>query len=274
VGGATPTCGTPRDVTARRALGVLRLGAALAAGIGGATPAATQERSVQLTVGEKFAYDVRFGAVKVGTARMAVLGRDTVRARDTWHVRFSLSGGTFFYQVDDAYESWMDVATLNALRFVQNQDQGGRERLRTFEIFPERRVYREVHKQNRELPSVADPLDDGSFLYFIRTVPLEVGRTYRFDRYFKPDRNPVVIRVLRRERVQVPAGIFSTIVIQPVIKTSGIFAEGGQAELWLTDDAKRMMVQLKSRMSIGSLNLFLRSYRWTTDAAPVGGRTP
>ena len=59
-----------------------------------------------------------------------------------------------------------------------------------------------------------------------------------------------------------------------MIKTSGIFAEGGQAELWLTDDAKRMMVQLKSRMSIGSLNLFLRSYRWSTDAATVGGPTP
>lgn len=257
-------------MTTRRALGALLLGAAL----GGAGPVASQERPVPFAVGEQFTYDVRFGAVRVGSARMRVLERDTVRAREAWHVRFSLSGGTFFYKVDDAYESWMDVTTLNALRFVQDQDQGGRERLRSFEIFPDRRVYREVHRQNRELPSVADPLDDGSFLYFIRTVPLEVGRTYRFDRYFKPDRNPVVIRVLRRERVQVPAGTFSTVVIQPVIKTSGIFAEGGQAELWLTDDAKRMMVQLKSRMSIGSLNLFLRSYRWSTDAATVGGPTP
>ncbi|MFM8780910.1 MAG: DUF3108 domain-containing protein, partial [Gemmatimonadota bacterium] len=253
-------------------LSALLLGAALVAGFGGAVPASAQARSVPFAVGEQFAYDVRFCAVKVGTARMAVLGRDTVRARDAWHVRFSLSGGTFFYQVDDAYESWMDVVTLNALRFVQDQDQGGRERLRTVEIIPERRVYREVHKQNRELPSVAEPLDDGSFLYFIRTVPLEVGRTYRFDRYFKPDRNPVAIRVLRRERVQVPAGIFSTIVIQPVIKTSGIFAEGGQAELWLTDDATRMMVQLKSRMSIGSLNLFLRSFRSGAPSATPAAR--
>ena len=83
----------------------------------------------------------------------------------------------------------------------------------------------------------------------------------------------MVIRVLRRERVQVPAGTFATVVIQPIIKTSGIFAEGGQAELWLTDDAKRMMVQMKSRMSIGSLNLFLRSYRFSADSAPLGAPT-
>ena len=239
----------------------------------GPRPGLAQRAPVPFLDGEQFTYDVRFGAVKVGTARMRVLGLDTVRTRPAWHVRFNLAGGTFFYQVDDVYESWMDAATLNSLRFIQDQDQGARERKRTFEIFPERSVYREVHKQNRELPSVASPLDDGSFLYFIRTVPLEVGRTYRFDRYFKPDRNPVVIRVLRRERVQVPAGTFETIVIQPIIKTSGIFAEGGQAELWLTDDAKRMMVQLKSRLSIGSLNLFLRSYRWSADSTAPGAPT-
>ncbi len=38
------------------------------------------------------------------------------------------------------------------------------------------------------------PLDDGSFLYFVRTIPLEVGQTYNFDRYFNPKANPVTIR--------------------------------------------------------------------------------
>jgi hypothetical protein len=88
-------------------------------------------------------------------------------------------------------------------------------------------------------------------------VPLEVGQTYRFDRYFKPDRNPVTIRVLRRERVTVPAGTFDAIVIQPVIKAKGIFSEDGQAELWLSDDDRRMIVQMKSRLSFGSIDLFL-----------------
>ncbi|MBP7550614.1 MAG: DUF3108 domain-containing protein, partial [Gemmatimonadaceae bacterium] len=197
-------------------------------------------------------------------------GIENIRNRPAWHVLFTLSGGTFFYQVDDVYESWMDVMTLNSLRYVQNQDQGQRERRRAFEIFPERAVYNEVFKKNREMPSVANPLDDGSFLFYIRTVPLEVGRTYEFNRYFKPDRNPVVIRVLRKERVRVPAGTFNAIVLQPIIKTSGIFSEGGQAEIWLTDDDKRMMIQMRSRLSFGSLNLYLRSYRWATDSTASG----
>ena len=242
-----------------------------------ALPAAAQgNRSVSTAApvpflaGENLAYDVRFGAIKVGTARMRVIGIEEIRDRPAWHVIFTLSGGTIFYTVNDVYESWMDVTTLNSLRYVQNLDQGSRERQRQYEIFPERSVFQEVFKRNREMPSVADPLDDGSFLFFIRTVPLEVGKTYEFNRYFKPDRNPVTIRVLRRERVRVPAGAFDAIVIQPIIKTSGIFSEGGAAEIWLSDDDKRMMLQMKSRLSFGSLNLFLRSYRWSADSIPPG----
>jgi hypothetical protein len=230
---------------------------------------------VPFETGEQLHYDVRFGSLKVGNASMRVAGIDTVRGRPAWRVRFALSGGTFFYKVNDVYESWMDIYTLNSLRYVQDTDQGSRERERRYEIHPERAVYNEVAKKNREMPSVSEPLDDGSFMYFIRTVDLEVGKTYEFNRYFKPDRNPVRIRVVRRERVRVPAGTFNAIVIQPIIKTSGIFSEGGQAEIWLSDDDERMMLQLKSRLSFGSLNLYLRSYRMksvdstaTTPSAP------
>jgi hypothetical protein len=249
-----------------RALFALAFGALVAPNV----QAQNTPARVPFELGETLTYDLRFGAIKVGTSRLRVVGQESVRGRPTWRVRFTVSGGTFFYKVNDVYESWMDVVTLNSLRYVQDLEQGSRDRERTFEIFPDRAVYTEASRPTVERPSVDNPLDDGSFLYFIRTVPLEVGRSYTFNRYFRPDRNPVVIRVLRRERVKVPAGEFDAIVIQPIIKTSGIFAEGGQAEIWLSDDSERMMLQMKSRLSFGTLNLYLRSYRLSATAAAVG----
>jgi hypothetical protein len=213
---------------------------------------------VPFGVGENLVYDAKFGAIKVGTARMVVSELDTLRGREAWHTVFRVSGGTFFYKLDDRYESWFDTRTFGSLRHIQDVDQGSYERTRTFEIFPNRRVYTENDSEERE--SVAEPLDDGSFLYFIRTIPFSVGQTYNFNRYFRPDRNPVTIKVLRKERVKVPAGTFDCVVIQPIIKSRGIFSEGGEAELWITDDDKRIMVQMKSKLKIGSLNLYLRSY--------------
>ncbi len=216
-------------------------------------------------VGERLDYEVKFGAIKVGSARMQITAVESIRGRPAFHTLFTVRGGTFFYKVDDRYESWIDTATLSSLRSIQDVDQGSYERTRRFEIYPDREVYTE--NDGPEKPSVANPLDDGSFLYFIRTVPLTIGNTVDFNRYFRPDRNPVRIRVLRRERVQVPAGTFNTIVIQPIIKTRGIFSEGGEAQVWITDDERRMIVQLKSKLKFGSLNLYLRSIQQATTAS-------
>jgi len=216
---------------------------------------------VPFGVGEKLEFDVKFGFVKVGNAHMEVVGLDNLRGRAVWHTAFYVRGGNFMYRVNDVYESWMDAETLSSLRFVQELEEGGKDIERRFEIYPERSIFIQTSKKpQKEEASVSEPLDDGSFLYFLRTIPLEVGKTYDFNRYFRPDRNPVRIRVLRKERVKVPAGTYDAIVVQPVIKTKGIFSENGHAEVWLSDDDRHIMLQLKSKLSFGSLNLYLNKY--------------
>lgn len=227
-----------------------------------ATVASSSPRAkVPFGPGERMEYEVRFGALRVGNAHMEVVALDNIRGRPAWHTAFWVQGGNFLYRVNDVYESWMDAETLSSLRFVQELEEGGKDTERRFEIYPERAIFIQTSKKPpKEEKSVTQPLDDGSFLYFLRTIPLEVGKTYSFDRYFRPDRNPVQIKVLRREKVKVPAGTFDAIVVQPVIKTKGIFSENGHAEVWLSDDERHIMLQLKSALKFGSLNLYLKSY--------------
>lgn len=189
---------------------------------------------------------------------MLLAGIDTVRGHIAWRAVFTISGGTLFYHVRDSTVSWFDTATLSSLRFVQHIREGRYHADRDYQIYPERATYARFDQP--EVPSVREPLDDASFLYFLRSIPLEVGRTYKFDRYFQPEGNPIIIQVLRRERVRVPAGTFNAIVVQPHITTSGMFSEKGHAEVWLADDSTHMMLMLKSGLSFGSLNLYLTSY--------------
>ena len=235
------------------------------------SPAAEQKALVQpsapakarlpipYAAGERLAYDVKFGSIDVGDAVMEVLGIENVRGRQALHIRFNVKGGTFLYKVNDRYESWIDTVNVISLRHWQQIDEGSYERQRRYEIMPEIGVYKENDKPNQ--PTVAEPLDDGSFFFFLRSIPLEVGKTYSFDRYFKPDRNPVTVTVVRRERVKVPAGTFDAIVLHPTIKAKGVFGEGGKAEIWLADDSSRIMLQMKSKLKFGSLNLYLKNIR-------------
>ena len=229
-----------------------------------AAPSRAQEvgrgrMSVPWGVGERLEYDVRFGKLKVGSSSMEVADIQDVRGSETWHTIFEVQGGTFFYRVNDTYESWFDTHTGSSLRFRKDQNEGNRDVEQIYNMFPENGTFR--LDGDTAMASVKDPLDDGSFLYFIRTIPLVVGESYSFERYFKPDRNPVTIKVLRKERISVPAGEFDAIVVQPVIKARGIFSENGHAEVWLSDDKNRIMLQMKSGLSFGSINLYLTSYR-------------
>jgi hypothetical protein len=227
------------------------------------TPPAPSEKAIPLNRaafadGERFSYDVSFGLLHVGHGTMLLAGTDTIRGHTAWRAIFTISGGTFFFRVRDSTVSWFDTATLSSLRFVQHIREGRYHADRDYAIYPERATYARLDKP--EFPSVHDPLDDASFLYFLRSIPLEVGHTYTFNRYFQPEGNPIIIRVLRRERVTVPAGKFDAIVVQPQITTPGIFSQKGHAEVWLANDSTHMMLMLKSSLSFGSLNLYLTGY--------------
>src|SRR5207244_11286072 len=82
----------------------------------------------------------------------------------------------------------------------------GKSGERKFPIHPASGCSREAGRDTT-LATVPDPLDDAAFLYWIRTVPLEVGKRYEYQRYFRPERNPVIVEVLGRVRVGVAAEV-------------------------------------------------------------------
>ena len=221
--------------------------------------------AVPFGVGERMDYDVRFLGGSKGAGSMEVKEMTDVRGKRAWHTVFTVKGRVLLLSVNIMLESWFDITTMNSLRFHQDQRYTGTKKIQNIEIFPERGMYKEDALEERV--AVRDPLDDGSFLYFIRSVPLEVGKDYTFPRYYKPEKNPVKIKVVRRERIETPAGWFNTLVLKPEIKAGGLFAEG-KAEVWITDDAARMVVKLESELPVGTLSLWLKSYHMGTPNKP------
>lgn len=212
--------------------------------------------------GERMTYEVKLGFIgKVGKGSMEVTSIDTVHGFPTYLLRMRIEGGIPFAHVKDDYQSWLDVQKLVARRFKQDQHEVNYKRKRTLEFFPAERRWTILGKNESGTMPTDEPLDDLSFLYFVRTLPLRDGETYTLHRYWKDDGNPVTVKVLRRETVTVPAGKFNTVVVQPIIKSKGLFSEGGQAEVYFTDDERRIPVQIKSKVKVlKSLNMFLTSY--------------
>ena len=92
-------------------------------------------------------------------------------------------------------------------------------------------------------------------------MPLEQGKRYEYRRYFRPDRNPVIVQVVGHERISVAGKKWNAIVVRPMIPHGrGIFAEKADAHMWLSDDAQRVMLALQSNFSFGQVTLKLKEY--------------
>lgn len=231
--------------------------------IAAAAPLALAATPVPFGPGEKLDFKITLGPFgTVGRGSMEIAHVETVHGHPTYDIIFQIKGGIPFAHVDDRMESWLDVTHLMSRRFYQDQKEVRYERHRKFDFFPEEKRWERIdNEETGDLPT-NKPLDDASFLYYVRTLPLEVGKVYTLNRYFQANGNPVVIKVLRKDTVTVPAGTFKTIVVQPVIQTKGLFGKGGKAEVYFSDDEHRIIVQLKSSVPIvGSLNMYLENYR-------------
>ncbi|MFW6039544.1 MAG: DUF3108 domain-containing protein [Gemmatimonadota bacterium] len=220
-------------------------------------------------VGERLEYSVTWGGARIGRSVLAVEAIDTLSAMPVYRASLQTDAGPPFYRLEDRLTSWIRPEPFATRRFDQKLRQGGYQRDRRHEMDLGASTYTRydlkedgyvAHEEEAEVPMPAGALDDVAYFYFVRLLDLELGERHEFERYFKDSGNPVVLEVLRREEIRVPAGTFETIVVRPIIQTDGIFSEGGEAELFLTDDERRLPVRVKTRLAIGTANFFLTDY--------------
>lgn len=213
--------------------------------------------------GERLVYDAHVGILGgVGEAILEIRA-DSIRGVPVYNTRLELHASALFgtVTVDNLLQSWLDPETMRALRFEKQQDEPRTKTHETFDFFIDEGEWRRTDGLEKGKLSSRYPLDDVSFIYYVRALPLEVGKRYVLDDYYKESGNPVILDVLRRETVRVPAGEFQTIVVRPTIQTSGLFSQGGEAELYFTDDVQRFLVMLKSKLPLlQSMEFRLKSF--------------
>ncbi|MES2521745.1 MAG: DUF3108 domain-containing protein [Gemmatimonadota bacterium] len=225
-------------------------------------PAPPTQARVPFASGESADYRASWGIFgRAGAATLSV-ARDTLQGATVLHARLALRGGIPGARVTERLETWMHPETVASQRFVQHSRSPGfsRDRLRSFDAAHLRWVgHTNAIPDSGSLPS-ARPLDDLSAVFVARTLRLTVGEDVVLHDYWRPESNPIVLKVLREETVKVPAGTFRTIVIRPIIRTSSLFAENGEAEVYLSDGPHRELVMLKAKLKFGTLVLRLERF--------------
>lgn len=160
-----------------------------------------------------------------------------------------------FYKVADRIDSLVDSETLSSLSFHLDQSHGKRKKKRDMTFnHKERTVVVRSGGKEATYPVPAGTQDALSALYYLRTIEdLANGKTITFDVHDEDKTWKVDVQVLGRETITSSLGETNTIKLRTYPKYEGVFQHKGEIYFWLTDDARRIPVLMKSVISIGSI---------------------
>jgi hypothetical protein len=212
-------------------------------------------------VGERLEFDVKYGKLPAGSAIMEIPDIVTFDNRDCFRIVSTANSNnvvSVFYRVRDSVETLVDVSGVFPRRFHKRLREGGYKIDRTTILDQKQHL---AITSNDTIPTYSFVQDPLSSLYYIRTQELIPGKDILIDSHADKKNYPIKVIVHRTERIEVPAGKFDCIVVEPVMRAEGIFKARGNIKIWLTDDQYKMPVMMKSEVYLlGSISAQLSKF--------------
>jgi len=220
-------------------------------------------KQITLQVPEELRFDIVWGGwgfswVHAGQASLDLLATPNPKI---WQIKSLAKCNRFFqslYPVRDTVSSFINAAGIYPLRFEKILNEGSYSA----------RIHAEFDQQTHTLKTLDTTLsiepfthDILSAFYFIRTQKLEVGKN--FDLAAVSGKRKYLLKVIchREETVEVPAGKFPCIMVEPVLQEDGLFKAKGKLWIWLTRDQRHLPVKMQSKIPVGSIKAELVSVK-------------
>ncbi|MEJ2053518.1 MAG: DUF3108 domain-containing protein [Calditrichaceae bacterium] len=231
----------------------------------GSTPTIYNNKAFRL--GERLLFKIRYGFIKAGTAEMKVLSIVEENGRKMYHIQTtarSASGFDWFYKVRDVINVYIDYDRLYPFRFEKKLREGGykadlfvdyyhADSLARVEFirYKDDMKVRKVKLDTIKIPPYVN--DILSAFYLVRNQDLQVGNPVYMVTNEKNKVYDLEIQVYKKETIEVEAGKFRCIKIEPLLKGEGIFKSKGRLTVWLSDDDYKIPVQMKTEILVGSI---------------------
>jgi hypothetical protein len=218
---------------------------------------------------ETLHYNVEWRLITAGKAHVEWAAAPGAR---TWQVNFRLESVGLvskLFKVEDDY-----TASLNQSLCAQSSHLSAHEGSRrrdtriTFDPETHKASYLErdllkntvVTSQEIDVPSCVHDVIGG--LYFMRTLNLEPGQSTQIPISDGKRSAMVKVEAQQREEVKVPEGAFRTIRYEAFMFNDVIYRRSAHLYIWLTDDRRKLPVQIRVRMQIatGTVTLQLEKH--------------
>ncbi len=127
-----------------------------------------------------------------------------------------------------------------------------------------------THTQNGKTNSYnvsAGHLNAIDAFFAVRKKKLLVGKSVHIPLFDSRKKYMLQVSILRTERLMAPWGkAVECLVIEPKLKTKGIFSSKGNVKVWLTNDARHIPLKMVAKIKFGHIVARLQRYTYTNNA--------
>jgi len=213
-------------------------------------------------VPERYEYQLSWAGLTVGVSSLEAKRAIGNRIQIVSTAR-SIGWASALYTVKDRVESILEPdPPLRPVFYHLNTREGSRRKNEEMWFDYKNSSVKYINKLDKSEEQYAisagvfDPL---SVLYGIREKELKVGESVYVTVFDNEKIYDLEVQVLGKERIEVPAGVFNTVLINPLLQSEGIFSRKGPVYTWLTDDHRKLPVMIKTKVVIGSITAALTS---------------
>jgi hypothetical protein len=229
----------------------------------GAAASAQQAADLPFGPGERMTYAGRVHVGVGGSGTIWVEGPVELRGQHTWVLHSDIEGKLGPIRASVRNASWLDPMRMASLRYTSSERHLWKKHDDAVEIFPAEQRWTSRGGMT-ESSSTEQPLDELSFLFYLRTLPLAPDAVLTLSRHFDETRNPTLVRVVGREEIEVGAGRFRAIVVEMQVRDARHYEGEGTIRVHLSDDRCRLLLRLESTVpGAGSATLALTSFEGT-----------
>jgi len=208
--------------------------------------------------GERLTYAITWLALRAGTAVMEADAMSPIRERPAVKLLTTARSSPFvskFFPVENRVESVFDLGQLVPLRMIFHRREGRRKN--DFDVtfrHAEGTVTSIKDGVEKTLAIPPETQDALTCLYYLRSLPTLVpGSGHVFNVHHDQKNYRLEVRVESLDKVTSPWGEVEALRILAIMPFQGIFLNEGNIRVWLTNDARRVPLQMKAKVIIGSI---------------------
>ena len=214
------------------------------------------------SIPEKLIYRLSWTGIPVGTASQSITDDGTsLQIKSEFKSNAWLSS---FYPVEDRIETTLArkpgffPGEVRQFRMWFHEGSRVRDRSITFDHATGTAHFKD-HLTN-EMATTAIRPDTGDVMtafYHARHLPITPGTTISLP--VMDGREPYLleVKVLQIENLRTILGTVETLVVQPMVRPEGTFEGKRGVKLWITNDARRIPVKVRTMVSVGSVTATL-----------------